>query len=245
MGSGSQISLIMARLPRLVVAGQAHHIIQRGNNRQAIVLDDLDRQQFLATLRECALTHQVAVHAYVLMDNHVHLLATPQQADGLSRMMQALGRRYVGWFNHRHGRSGTLWEGRFRAAVIDSEHHLLACVRYIELNPVRAGLQVDAAGYPWSSCAHHLGRRRDPLVIEHSMYWALGNTPFEREVAYAELLAQGLGSDEVASLTDSALKGWPLGSASFLQGLATQSDRPLAPRSRGRPRKSKNDSVPN
>jgi putative transposase len=227
----------MARLPRLVLPGQPHHIIQRGNNRQAIVVDDKDRQHFLAMLRECALTHQVAIHAYVLMDNHVHLLATPQQVEGLSRMMQSLGRRYVGWFNHRHGRSGTLWEGRFRAAVIEGERHLLACARYIELNPLRAGMLMDAASFAWSSCAHHLGRRRDPLVTEHPMYWALGNTPFEREAAYRELLEQGLSDEEVEALTASALKGWPLGSAGFLQGLATQVDRPMRPRSRGRPRK--------
>lgn len=235
----------MARVPRLVLPGQPHHIIQRGNNRQAIFVDDKDRQHFLAMLRECALTHQVGIHAYVLMDNHVHLLATPQQAEGLSRMMQSLGRRYVGWFNHRHGRSGTLWEGRFRAALIEGERHLLACARYIELNPLRAGMLVDAGAYPWSSCAHHLGRRRDPLVNEHPMYWALGNTPFEREAAYRELLEQGLSQEEVDALTASALKGWPLGSASFLQGLAAQMDRPLAPRRRGRPRKRDDDSVPN
>lgn len=228
----------MARLPRLVLPGLAHHLIQRGNNRQLIVLDDEDRCQFLALLREAALTYKVALHAYVLMDNHVHLLATPAEAQGLSRMMQSLGRRYVAWFNQRHGRSGTLWEGRFRAAPIESERHLLACMRYIELNPLRAGLLLDDAGaYAWSSCAHHLGRRSDPLVTEHSMFWTLGNTPFEREAAYRELLEQGLGEAEVRTLTDSALKGWPLGSASFLQGLAAQVERPLAPRKRGRPRK--------
>jgi len=228
----------MARLPRLVLPGLAHHLIQRGNNHQPIVLDDEDRRQFLALLREAALTYKVALHAYVLMDNHVHLLATPAEAQGLSRMMQSLGRRYVAWFNQRHGRSGTLWEGRFRAAPIESERYLLACMRYIELNPLRAGLLLDDAGaYAWSSCAHHLGRRSDPLVTEHSMFWTLGNTPFEREAAYRELLEQGLGEAEVRALTDSALKGWPLGSASFLQGLAAQVERPLAPRKRGRPRK--------
>jgi putative transposase len=235
----------MARLPRLVLPGQPHHIIQRGNNRQAIFVDDKDRQHFLATLREAALTHQVAIHAYVLMDNHVHLLATPQQVDGLSRMMQSLGRRYVGWFNHRHGRSGTLWEGRFRAALIEGERHLLTCARYIELNPLRAGMLIDAGSFAWSSCAHHLGRRRDPLVTEHPMYWALGNTPFEREVAYRDLLEQGLSDEEIQALSASARKGWPLGSAGFLQGLAAQVGRPMAPRSRGRPRKHSDDSDPN
>jgi len=236
----------MARQPRFVLPGQAHHVIQRGNNRQPIVIDDRDRVQFLALLREAALTHQVAIHAYVLMDNHVHLLVTPEEAEGLSRMMQSLGRRYVGWFNHRHGRSGTLWEGRFRAALIEGEHHLLACIRYIELNPLRAGMLLggDAAGYRWSSCAHHLGRLRDPLVTEHPLFWGLANTPFEREIAHRELLEQGLSDSQVQALTMAVLKGAPMASAGFLQGLVRAGHRPLQPKRRGRPIKQKIDSDP-
>lgn len=226
----------MARLPRLVLAGQAHHVIQRGNNRQAIVLNDADRLQYLAQLRECAATYKVAIHAYVLMENHVHLLATPTSDQGISQMMQALGRRYVAWFNHKHGRSGTLWEGRFRAGLIDSEHHLMACMRYIELNPVRAGLCLDPADYLWSSCAHHLGRRSDALVHDHAMFWAIGNTPFEREANYRELLSQGLIEAERAQFHDSAMKGRPLGSPQFLKSLAEKSPLPVQPRPRGRPK---------
>ena len=234
----------MARLPRFVLAGQAHHIIQRGNNRQVIVIDDRDREQFLAMLQESAAAHQVAVHAYVLMDNHVHLLASPERPEGLSRMMQSLGRRYVGWFNHRYERSGTLWEGRFRAALIEGEHHLMACIRYIELNPLRAGLQASPASYHWSSCAHHLGRRRDGLITEHPMFWQLGNTPFEREAAYRELLAQGLSDSQVRTMTTSVLKGAPLVTAGFLRGLEADGFRPLIERARGRPLKQKIDSDP-
>ena len=237
----------MARQPRLVLPGQAHHIIQRGNNRQPIVTDDRDREHFLALLHEAALTHKVAIHAYVLMDNHVHLLATPDEAEGLSRLMQSLGRRYVGWFNHRHGRTGTLWEGRFRAALIEGEHHLLACIRYIELNPLRAGMLLghDAAAYRWSSCAHHLGRMRDPLVTEHPLFWSLGNTPFEREIAYRELLEQGLSDGEVQALTVAVMKGAPMASADFLQVLARHGHLPLQVKRRGRPAKRKIDSDPN
>ena len=234
----------MARLPRFVLAGQAHHIIQRGNNRQVIVIDDRDREQFLAMLQESAAAHQVAVHAYVLMDNHVHLLASPERPEGLSRMMQSLGRRYVGWFNHRYERSGTLWEGRFRAALIEGEHHLMACIRYIELNPLRAGLLASPAEYRWSSGAHHLGRRRDGLITEHPMFWQLGNTPFEREAAYRELLAQGLSESQVRMLTTSVLKGAPLVTAGFLRGLEADGFRPLIERARGRPLKQKIDSDP-
>ena len=226
----------MARLARLTLAGHAHHLIQRGLNRQPIVADDVDRERLLAELRECAALHRVAVHAYVLMDNHLHLLATPATNEGLSRMMQSLGRRYVAAFNKRHQRSGTLWDGRFRAAPLEAAGHLLACMRFIELNPQRSGLALAAPeDYAWSSAAHHLGRRRDPLVFDHALFWAMGNTPFEREAAYRAWLEQGVAPEEGRRLADSALKGWPLGSAGFLLSLSEDGTRPVAPRPRGRP----------
>ena len=227
----------MARLARLAVAGQAHHLIQRGNNGQAIFVDDEDRNSYLASLREAASTHAVAIHAYVLMDNHVHLLVTPSTAEGLSRMMQSLGRRYVSGFNRRHGRSGTLWEGRFRGAVIESERYFLACMRYIEANPVRAGMVAHPADYAWSSHAHHAGQRSDPVLTDHSLFWSLGNTPFDRQSAYKLISEQPLASDVVQALTTTALKSWGLGSAEYLQRISEGSDRRATPRSRGRPRK--------
>lgn len=227
----------MARLPRLVLADQAHHVIQRGNNRQAIVLADADRQQFLDILRDCANDSRVAVHAYALMDNHLHLLATPEDAQGLSRLMQSLGRRYVAWFNHKYQRSGTLWEGRFRASLIDSERYFLTCMRYIELNPVRAGLCASPQEFAWSSCAHHLGSQRDLLITEHPLFWSLGNTPFERDAAYGELLGQGLAEDDRKKITEAVLRGRPMGEPNFLKQLANQNGRFAAPRTRGRPRK--------
>lgn len=227
----------MARLPRLVLPGQAHHLILRGNNRQAVVMDDADRRQFLDLLRDCARSHRLAIHAYVLMDNHLHLLATPEDELGLGKCVQSLGRRYVAWFNHKHGRTGTLWEGRYRATVIDSERYFLACMRYIELNPVRAGMCAAAEDYPWSSCASHLGRRSDPLLSEHLLYWTLGNTPFEREAAYRALLEEGCAESERQRFTDATLKAWPLGSEAFLRSVAEQTQRRLEPLPRGRPRK--------
>ena len=234
----------MARLPRLALAGHLHHLIHRGHNRQPIVLDDEDRRALLAALQDSAATHKVAVHAYVVMPNHLHLLATPATDDGLSRMMQALGRRYVGAFNLRHGRAGTLWEGRFRAAPLEADTHLLAVMRSIELNPQRAGLSVDPGDFTWSSAAHHLGRRRDPLVSDPPGFWALGNTPFERELAWRRWLEEGESEAERQKLIDSALKGWPLGSARFLQLLGESSERPMSPRPRGRPRKTPPPDVP-
>jgi putative transposase len=225
----------MARLPRLILAGQAHHLIQRGHNRQAIFVDDRDRRKYLDSLREVAAVYKVAVHAYVLMDNHVHLLLTPSTAGGISSMMQAQGRRYVAWFNQRHGRSGTLWEGRFRAALIDSERYFLTCMRYMDLNPVRAGIVAKCRDFFWSSHAHYIGLKSDPLLTEHPLFWALGNTPFERDAAYQALFESDLDPLEQKALTDAALKGWPLGSAQFLLQLTQQTARPLAPRQRGRP----------
>jgi len=227
----------MARLPRLILPDQPHHVILRGNNRQAIFFSDLDREQLLATLAESAAQYRVAIHAYVLMDNHLHLLATPPSADALSRMMQSLGRRYVGWFNARHQRTGTLWEGRFRAGLIEGDRHLLACMRYIELNPVRAGLCTEPAQWPWSSAAHHLGLARNLLIAEHEMYWLLGNTPFEREHAYREFMAQGVGTAEQARFTEAVLRGRPVASESFLKPLAVDHAAVVERRPRGRPRK--------
>ncbi len=164
----------MARMSRLAVAGHPHHLFQRGNDRTALFRDDADRERYLDCLREAAAAAKVALHAYVLMDDHVHLLATPAGAEGLSRMMQALGRNYVGWFNHRHQRSGTLWEGRFRSSLIEADSWLLPCMRYIELNPVRAGITVDAPAYRWSSARHHLGQGTDALLTDHALFWSLG-----------------------------------------------------------------------
>jgi putative transposase len=227
----------MARLPRLILPGQAHHVILRGNNRQAIFFSDLDRQHLLVTLAEVATQYQVAVHAYVLMDNHLHLLLSPATAEALSRMMQSLGRRYVGWFNARHQRSGTLWEGRFRAGLVEGERHLLACMRYIELNPIRAGLCVEPAQWSWSSAAHHLGLARNSLITEHELYWSLGNTPFEREHAYREFIAQGVPVSEQVQFTEGALRGRPVASEGFLRPLALEHATVLVKRPRGRPRK--------
>lgn len=229
----------MARLPRLVVPEQAHHLIQRGHNRQNVFRDDQDRRKYLETLREVASIHGVAVHAYVLMDDHVHLLATPETSEGLSRMMQAQGRRFVAWFNKRHGHVGTLWEGRFRATVIESERYLLTCMRYIDMNPVRAGLVGQCREYAWSSHAHYIGARTDPLITEHPLFWALGNTPFERDAAYKELFATDISPSDLTALTESALKGWPLGSSEFLLKLAQQTDRRLQAAKRGRPASAK------
>jgi len=235
----------MARQPRLTVAGYPHHIIQRGNNRQAIVRDDADRERLLGLWLEYSRQFKVAIHAWVIMDNHFHLLATPETGDGLPMMMQAVGRAYVRYFNLRHGRSGTLWEGRYRSTLIESERYLLACMVYIDLNPVRAGMVAQPADYRWSSHRHCIGQASDKLVSPHALIWGLGNTPFAREAAYAALVDAGLNPVQQTQLTQSTLSGWALGSAEFLQDLGASTPRRLQPGKPGRPAKRvRDESVP-
>lgn len=227
----------MARLPRLVVPGQAHHVVLPGLPDTPIVRDDEDCARAVAAIGECLRTQGVALHAYVLLDHELQLLATPRQAGDLARAMQALGRRHVAEFNRRHGRRGTLWAGRYRAGVVEAQRWLAACMVFIETAPVRAGAAASAADWPWSSAAHHLGRRRDAALVDPPAYWALGNTPFERELAWGQLLDQGLPAREAAAIDHASRQGWALGSEHFMADLASQTDRPLRPRPRGRPRK--------
>lgn len=225
----------MARQPRLTVAGYPHHVIQRGNDRQAIVRDDADRERLWALLVEQAAIFKVAIHAYVVMDNHLHLLATPQTDEGLPKLMQAVGRSYVRYFNLRHQRTGTLWEGRYRSNLIESERYLFACMVYIDLNPVRAGMVQEPADYKWSSHRHCIGQLSDKLVTPHALFWGLGNTPFAREAAYLSLVQAGLAAAEKEQLTRSALSGWALGSPRFVAELKELTPRRLLPGKAGRP----------
>lgn len=226
----------MARLPRLTVAGYPHHVIQRGNNRQAIFSASADYETLLAMLDEHAHKAGVAIHAYVLMSNHFHLLATPETVEGIPQMMQAVGRRYVRYFNQRQARTGTLWEGRYKSTLIQAERYLLACMAYIDLNPVRAGIAVEPGDYPWSSHGHYVGLRNDKLVSPHSLYWELGNTPFARDAAYAELVRAGISGEQQRVLTESALRGWALGEADYVADLQRRTQRRVAKAQAGRPR---------
>src|SRR6478672_1406656 len=175
----------MARLPRLDLPHIAQHIVQRGNNRLPCFLDDTDRAGYRHLLREALLATGCRLHAYVLMDNHVHLLVTPPEAGATGRMMQRLGRHYVGQFNARHGRTGTLWEGRYKACLVDGADYVLRCVRYIDLNPVRARMTDDPAAFHWSSCAGLCGLRDDPLLSVHPVQRALGPEAYRKTLAEA------------------------------------------------------------
>ncbi len=225
----------MARLPRLTLIDYPHHVILRGNNRQPIFAVDADRLRMLSLMEEHGRAHGVDIHAYVLMDNHLHLLLTPRRERGVPLMMQAVGRSYVRSFNLQQGRSGTLWEGRYRSTLIQSERYLLNCMVYIDLNPVRAGM-VDLPGdYPWSSHTHYTGRQVQRMLTPHPLYWELGNTPFAREAAYGELVRSGISAAQQRELTTATLSGWAMGDAQFLAGLAGQSPRRAQPAKAGRP----------
>ena len=230
----------MARLPRLTLPGYPHHVIQRGNNRQAIFAKTADYQRLLDLLDDNARQFEVAIHAYVLMSNHFHLLVTPQTSDGLPQMMQAVGRRYVRYFNDSQQRSGTLWEGRYRSTLIQTDRYLLACMAYIDLNPVRAGLVAQAADYPWTSHGHYIGRQMDKMVTPHPLVWALGNTPFAREAAYAELVQAGVNPVHQSALTQATLSGWALGEPDFVADLQKRTQRRVAKGQAGRPHAGKN-----
>ncbi len=173
------------------------------------------------------------------MPNHMHLLATPGDERSLPMTLQAVGRHYVLHFNRRHLRTGSLWEGRYRATVIEAERYLLVCSRYIELNPVRAGLCDTPESYRWSSYAHHVGLSVDSLITDHPLYWALGNTPFERQRVYRESFAQPLPEGDLRAIREATQKGWLLGDDIYRQRMAMLANRRIAPLSRGRPRRGK------
>jgi putative transposase len=224
-------------LPRLAIPNLPHYVSQRGHNRQPVFIDDADRCDYLRSLAEAARESRVSIHAYALMADHVDLLATPAEAGALSTMMQRIGRRYVTAFNLRHARRGTLWDGRFRSAVVEPGAYLLAVMCYIEWQPELQGMVRTAHDFRWSTARHHLGLRSDPVVVEHAAYWTLGNTPFEREAAYRNLAERMLTSENLQRMESMVAKGWTLGSETFIADQSRVAGRRLAPLARGRPRK--------
>lgn len=220
----------MARLPRLAVAGHPHFVYQRSVHGQPAFHDDDDRRRFLQIATEVSRQTGTVVHAYALLDEEVFLLATPAHADSLSRFMQSMGRRYNAWFNRRHGRQGALWAARFRAGVLENSR-VLEAMWFIDSRVEDGGDEARSSGM------HHVGGPRSSLVVEHPAYWALGNTPFDREAAYREMLTAGLSASVEAVLLDAARHGRTVGSAPFVAVLEAQLDRSLTPARRGRPRK--------
>jgi len=227
----------MARLPRPDLAGVPQHVVQRGNNRLPCFLDDGDRQRYLRMLGEGLLRYGCLLHAYVLMTNHVHLLLTPAETGAVSRLMQTFGRNYAGLFNGRHGRTGTLWEGRYKSCLVDSEQYVLTCYRYIELNPVRAWMTEDPEGYAWSSCRANTTGHPDPLVTPHPTYLALGRGGPDRRAAYRELLAEALPEDTLAEVRIYLQQQRALGTDRFREQVQAKLRRFAGVRPAHRPRK--------
>lgn len=225
----------MARLPRLTLPGLPHYVVLRGNNLQPIFVDGQDYAHMKAVLAEMAGRFGVQLHAFALLPNQLHLLLTPEQADSLPQFMQSVGRTYVRSFNNRHGRSGTLWEGRYRATVLEPQSWMLPAMVVLECQPVDEGVSSRAVDYGWSSARHHVGAQTERMLRLHPSYWKLGNTPFAREAAYAELLDRGPSAEVREVVLQAALKGWVLGSDSFVQELQQHTTRRLQRQKAGRP----------
>lgn len=227
----------MARLPRLNIPGVPQHVVQRGNNRQACFFADKGYQFYLECLQTAAQRYGCAVHAYVLMTNHVHLLVTPQAVAGISRLLQSVGRRYVRYVNQVYRRSGTLWEGRYKASLIDSEQYLLSCYRYIELNPIRARMVEAPDDYHWSSYAWHAAGKPDPLVVDHPLYISLGERVEQRCAAYRELFRHAIDMKTETELKVSVRRDGVLGGERFKDEIEVAAAYRVRPVKMGRPRK--------
>ena len=226
----------MPRLPRFFAPGVPLHVIQRGNDRQAIFRDSGDRLAFIELLRRAVVRHGVSIHAFVLMTNHVHFLMTPSDRVAMSATMQSVGRVYVQRFNTRHRRTGTLWEGRYMAAAVEDERYLLTCMRYIELNPVRAGMVATPGQYEWSSFRANACGEPSDLVVPHRVFRALGRDAAERQSAYRELFRHALPEADLCVIRDATQHAWAMGGDDF-RALIEATGRRAARLPMGRPRK--------
>jgi putative transposase len=227
----------MPRLPRFNLLDVPQHVIQRGNNRQACFFEPDDYLFYLDCLKTAADAAGCDVHAYVLMTNHVHVLTTPRREHAVPRMMQSVGRRYVQYINKKNRRTGTLWEGRYRASLVEAEPYLLTCYRYIEMNPVRARGMVDTPEqYRWSSYHANALGHGDAWLTPHPLYDALGRTSAERQARYRSLFSDKLGPDTLHEIRQSVNQGVVLGDETFRDQIEAALDVRARPGRRGRPR---------
>ena len=226
----------MPRKPRMYLPETPSHVVQRGNNREACFFAETDHQFYLACLHDALQHYHVALHAYVLMTNHVHLLMSPTTAEGISKVMQSVGRRYVQYINTTYRRTGTLWEGRHKASLVQVEPYLLKCYRYIELNPVAANMVSHPSDYSWSSYPHHAQGTPNRLICDHVLYEQLGSTPPERQHAYRELFRYALDTGDIHAMHTSTQHETPLGNERFKNQIEITLGRKLKHTTRGRPR---------
>jgi len=227
----------MARLPRVSPIGVPQHVIQRGNNRQLCFVREQDFAAYVSWLKEYSKKYHVDIHAWVLMTNHVHLLCTPQITDGVSKMMQSLGRQYVRYFNNRYKRSGTLWEGRYKSSLVEAEAYLLHLYCYIELNPVRAGMVEAPAEYKWSSYQINGVGKKSELCTPHGLYLACGTSPEDRQAAYCALFKAYPDGGLLKRIREASNKGMAVGSKEFKKEIEGLTGRRMLPATMGRPKR--------
>ncbi|HSM15526.1 MAG TPA: transposase [Gemmatimonadales bacterium] len=196
------------------------HVIQRGNNRQPLFTSDADIAAYSHWLEDGALRFRVDVHGWVFMTNHVHLLITPRVENGVSRLMQSLGRRYVGHFNYSYARSGTLFEGRFRSCLVQENQYFLACLRYIELNPVRAGMVTDPGDYRWSSYRAHACGAPVKFWNPHDLYLSLASRSAERQIHWRRLVGEAMDTATISKIRHCTNTGLVLGTEKFRDQVA-------------------------
>lgn len=227
----------MSRLSRPVVANVPLHITQRGNNRLPCFFGDSDYLVYLDLMSKAAHEANCAIHAYVLMTNHIHLLVSPSDEQGPARLMKYVGERYVPYVNRRHSRSGTLWEGRFRSCLVQSERYLMVCQRYIELNLVRARMVSDPGGYSWSSYRSNANGEQNALITPHPLYCRLSADPLLRQQAYRALCDEALGDEALEEVRRATKCNMALGCEAFTDSMAGLLGRAMTPLESGRPRK--------
>ncbi len=225
----------MPRKPRFYLPDIPCHVIQRGNNRDPIFFQESDYRAYLTWLKEGLEKFGCVLHAYVLMTNHVHLLMTPEWNNSISLVMQHVGRHYVPYINNQYGRSGTLWEGRYKASIVDSEAYLLTCMRYIELNPVRAQMVDAPGGYRWSSYHTNAYLKRNALLTHHREYLALGASDAERAKVYRELFRSYIDEDDLHCIRTCCQTGTPLGNDQFREKIEKMLGARIGHATRGRP----------
>jgi len=225
----------MPRKPRFNLIGIPQHVIQRGNNREPCFYSEQDHTRYLEDLKNALELNNCALHAYVLMTNHVHLLVTPFTDHGVSHMMQDLGRKYVQYINHSYKRSGTLWEGRYKSSLVDTEAYLLTCMRYIELNPVRANMVLHPAEYKWSSYQHNAQGITSSIISSHPHYMSLGANTEERLHAYRELFRHHMDNNILHDIREALNQELVLGRDDFKDKIERMAQRQTRRGKDGRP----------
>jgi len=227
----------MPRKPRFFVAGTANHVIQRGNNKDVVFFEEEDYRQYLTILNEAATKHGVKIHAYILMTNHIHLLATADTTHGISQMMQQIGRFYVPYINFKYKRTGTLWEGRFKSSLVSDDIYVLACMRYIEMNPVRAQMVKAPQDYKWSSYHTNVRGAYDPVIMEHISYKGLAKSKKNQQEKYRDLFLEHLDAKVLTNIRNCAQTGTPLGNNKFKSQIESKLKIKVGYNTRGRPKK--------